>query len=627
MNYWNRNNHERPTSIKDAIQKLPYGFAPVDKDKLNYDNMVPLDKDDESLITGHINCEMYALNELCVGNTHKDLGHDKVEIAPLTVDGKVVIPSSTLKGCFANFLAAYLQYPISRMNNRQYGFRPNNAPSGKSVANYAGIIESIAEDNSITVKRFKERYYAFTKYKYSPAKASRHNYRDTNHNDRPLYKYQIRNDGDKSAYFYFYDYHDGLDGAGTLGKLTERPASHQSFGVRVSGPGAEPEYANERYIISPDCYDAYLRTVQYIKDEKDGHLQDHPQKKNFNCADFIKNVKQNSNLKEGDLIFFEVLTKDETKVITFGKHYRYRWAFSRSLHDFDQDYQAENAESIKGGLLNRIEEMFGYSSENKDIPYKQRAKSAKVHFSCAVHESGTGKSKDMWLPRAGSPKPSSYEFYLKENFTADKHVLLSTFGDPAREDHKVAPRLSGRKFYYRKRTISPALESDGMIKLVNVLSPSSSVLPKFTFHVYYENLRPMELELLCFALNLGQNIEPSVLNMDPTGVEVTVSKDGQKPEPLLCHQIGYGKNHGMGAVKVVIEEKDGKAIVHRFKLNHETGRLLEFHRSCTPRNFEKGALYDLCKLYRDPKHYPSFKGDIFTWHTTTKNSDLKKRKN
>lgn len=627
MNNWNRNNRKNPTPIKDAIQKLPYGFAPVDKDKLNYDNMVPLDKDDESLITGHINCEMYALNELCVGNTHKDLGHDKVEIAPLTVDGKVVIPSSTLKGCFANFLAAYLQYPISRMNNRQYGFRPNNAPSGKSVANYAGIIESIAEDNSITVKRFKERYYAFTVKKYPPAKATRQNYYDTNSKGKPLYKYQIKKDGDKSAYFYFYDYHDGLDGAGTLGKLAERSASHQSFGVRVSGPGAEPEYARERYSISPECYEAYLRTVQYLKDEKEGHLQDHPQKKNFESADFIKNVKHNSNLKVGDLIFFEVLTTDETKVITFGKHYRYRWAFSRSLHDFVQDYQAENAESIKDGLLNRIEEMFGYSSENKDIPYKQRAKSAKVHFSCAVHESGTGKSKDFWLPRAGSPKPSSYEFYLKENFTADKHVLLSTFGDPARKDHKQAPRLSGRKFYYRTKKISIASESDGMIKMMNALSPSSSDLPKFTFCVYYENLRPIELELLCFALNLGQNIEPVVLKMDPTGVEVTVSKDGQKPEPLLCHQIGYGKNHGMGAVKVIIEEKDGKAIVHRFKLNHETGRLLEYHRSCTPKKFSGGVLYDLCKLYRDPKQYPRFKGDIFTWHTETKNSDLKNRKN
>jgi len=627
MNNWNRDNREKPTPVKTAIQNLPYGFAPVDKDKLNYDNMVPLDMDDESLITGHINCEMYALNELCVGNTHKDLGHDKVEIAPLMVDGKIVIPSSTLKGCFANFLAAYLQYPISRMNNRQYGFRPNNAPSGQRVANHAGIIERIAEDNSIIVKRFEERYYAFTVKKYPPAKATRQNYYDTNSKGKPLYKYQIRNDGDKSAYFYFYDYHDGLDGAGTLGKLAERSASHQSFGVRVSGPGAEPEYAKERYIISPKCYEAYLRTVQYLKDEKEGHLQDHPQKKNFESADFIKNVKHNSNLKVGDLIFFEVLTTDETKVITFGKHYRYRWAFSRSLHDFGQDYQAENAESIKGGLLNRIEEMFGYSSENKDIPHKQRAKSAKVHFSCAVHESGTGKSKDLWLPRAGSPKPSSYEFYLKENFTADKHVLLSTFGDPAREDHKQAPRLSGRKFYYRTRKISSASESDGMIKLVNVLTPSSRDLPRFTFCVYYENLKPIELELLCFALNLSQNIEPGMLNMDHDKTWITISKDGQIPEPLLCHQIGYGKNHGMGAIKVIIEEKGGKAIVHRFKLNHESGRLLEYHRSSTPRKFEKGALFDLCKLYRDPKEYPSFKGDIFTWHTETKNSDLKNRKN
>jgi CRISPR-associated protein (TIGR03986 family) len=629
MNNRRRTGHEPITSLKDAIKELPYGFVPIADTKAFKEVRVPLDAEDDSLITGSINCEMYALNDLCVGNQHHDLGNEKVEIAPLMIDGKIVIPSSTLKGCFAGFLAASLGLPISRMNNRLYGFRPNNAPSGNRVANYAGIIESIAEDNTITVKRFEERYYAFTKYAYPLGHASLQKYNDTNNRGLPLYKYQIRNDGAKSNYFYFYPYHDGLDGEGTLGSLAERPATHKCFGVMVDGSGKVPAFAKERYTISPECYAGYLTTITYLQDEKEGHLQDHRQKKNICSNTFAKNVKKNSGLKVGDLIFFEVLTTAKTQIITFGKHYRYRWAFSRSLHDFIKDFQAEDAESIKLDMLNRIEEMFGYSSSNPDIPHHQRAKSAKVHFSCAVHEAGTGSFKELWLPRAGAPKPSSYEFYLKENFRGETQDLLTTYGDPAREDNIKAPRLSGRKLYYRTKRISSVPESEGMIKLSKVLSPNMHTLPKFNFRVYFENLRPIELELLCYALNLGQNITPTTINMDDTKPVVMISKSSEPAEPLLCHQIGYGKNHGMGAVKVAIEEKDVKPIVHRIKRNPESGMLADYHRSATPstkRLKENPCLYDLCKLYKEAKKYPRLDSEIFAWHTSTKNNDLKNRK-
>jgi hypothetical protein len=142
MNNWNRNNRKNPTPIKDAIQKLPYGFAPVDKSKLTYKGKQSLNTYSHELYTGHIDCKMYVLNRIIVGNHQVSTDKQKSEIYPLVVDNRILIPSTTLKSCVANFLAAYLGYPLSRVNEEKYGLVKKPAPpEGSDSSNMKRYIE------------------------------------------------------------------------------------------------------------------------------------------------------------------------------------------------------------------------------------------------------------------------------------------------------------------------------------------------------------------------------------------------------------------------------------------------------------------------------------------------------
>lgn len=617
-------NNQIITSPQTAVNNLPYGFVPVGDAPVSRKPMVDLGKDDDLLYTGYINCSMYALNELCVGNSHQDLGNDLTAIMPLIVNDRILISSHTIKGCIANFLAAYLKLPISRMNNHRYSFRPNNAFSKDAVIlKAAGIIESIDANGSGVIRKFKTDKFAFTTYKTKDGEYY-YNPKET--------KYEIRDHGEKKGYFKFFDYHDGIDGTGTLARSfagSGRCPSHKSLGVLLQNAGEDP-LSNELYQISIDIMKAYQETIRVLADKEIGHLNDHPLlDKDVDIVS--KNIKEHGKLNIGDVVFFEH-EKNKKEVLTFGKHFRYRWAYSRDLYSFEKDYEPYDHNSLKHGELNIIEELFGYSYGDKDtadqdaLPFENRAKSAKVHFSFAEHVSGTGElKKEKWLPRPGSPKPSSFEFYLRENYTVflSKKKLtgpLTTYGDPARSDFIKKPRLSGRKFYYKTANtpyndLKDEPEVDKTVKLCNVLVPSQQSFPLFKFRVHYQNLSISELHLLHFSLCLGQNIIP-------------MANKPLASQGLFCHQIGYGKNYGMGAVKIVIDTQNEKEDIFRVKLNPESCKLQLFRIGLKPRhqlNEQCEALKQLMLFSSSVRNYPRYKGEIFQWHTKIKNDDLKAR--
>lgn len=619
-------NNEIIPSPQDAVKKLPYGFVPIG-DKINRKPAQDLNTDDEKLYTGYMNCSLYALNELCVGNSHKDLGQDKTEISPLEVNGKILIPSSTLKGCISNFMAAHLGLPITRMNNHHYSFRPNNAFSSDDkakVLSAAGIVESLnSEDGSCVIRKFKTKKFAFTRDRIKDG--------DYEYNERN-YKYEISPYGDKKGFFKIYDYHDGIDGSGTLARSfagSRRCPSHKGFAVKVEDHDENP-LSDELYMVSSETMKAYERTLNTLADSEIGHLNDHPLL-DKDVSVLKNNILSHGKIRLGNIVFFEH-AKDDINVLTLGKHFRYRWAFSRDLHSFDKDYLPYDLDSLKKGELNTIEELFGYSYGEDDVrdavPFENQAKSAKVHFSYAEYVPGTGKLKEeKWLPRPGSPKPSSFEFYIKQNYVrfhskdkADKDKPsepLVTYGDPVRKDFINKPRLSGRKFYYKTAT-TPCNDSkeelgvDKTVLLRKVLLPSAESLPHFKFKVHYQNLSLTELCLLHFSLCLGQNVIPEVKTLHS-------NKD------LLCHQIGYGKNYGMGAVKIVLDCNGGKEDILRVK-NDPSSRILKLFRVKPTYSYNLSeAMKPLMLFSHECRQYPHFRGSIFQWHTKLKNDDLKVR--
>jgi len=628
-NHQNRGNNNQITpSPQDAVNNLPYSFVPVGDEPVTRKPAVDLGKDDDSLYTGYINCSMYALNELCVGNSHQDLGNDKTAILPLTVNGKILIPSYTLKGCIANFMAAYLKLPITRMNNHRYSFRPNNSFGG-TIDFGAGIVEKINDDGSMQVRKFKGKKYAYTQVRNQDGY---YTYEDKNT------KYAYLKPDPNGEYFKFFDYFDGIDGSGTMAKLfanasTEQKSapSHKGFGVKLNSIDDNP-LSDEIFQIGSDISGLYLETINMLMDAEIGHLCDHPLVERNDIAVISSNLKHHLQVEVNDLVIFEY-AKGSDKIITFGKHFRYRWAFSRDLHNFTKDYQPYDLDSLKKGEVNTIEELFGYSYGDKKVtakdavPFENRSKSAKVHFSFAEHIAGTGElKKEKWVPRPGSPKPSSFEFYLRQNYKLflNKEQLngvLTTYGDPARKDYVNKPRLSGRKFYYKtahtpNNDLKEETGVDKTVKLCDVLHPSKQGLPLFKFKVNYQNLSLSELHLLHFSLCLGQNIIPL------TDKPLTLQN-------LFCHQIGYGKNYGMGAVKIVIDCTDDKEDVIRVNNDPATGKLNWDRLAIKPIYKLDEKCKDLMQLMlfgRESRSYPRFRGDIFQWHTKLKNDDLRARR-
>jgi len=385
---------------------LPYGFAPVDKSKLTYKVKQSLNTHSHELYTGHIDCKMYVLNRIIVGNHQVSTGKQKSEIYPLVVDNRILIPSTTLKSCVANFLAAYLGYPLSRVDEEKYG-------------------------------------------------------------------------------------------------LVKKP------------------------------------------DPPEG--------------------SDSSNMK-------------------------------RCIEDYNLDYCKYDKQQVIDGKLNVIEELFGYSLSDKSIMHKNRAKSGKVHFSYAVASAEyVDLRKEMPLPFAGSPYTDSIKFYYQNK------------GNGRGVNGIASQRLVGRKFFYS----TDDHNTEGKVcRLLHDTLVAGESYPEFTFRVYFENMTKEEVNLLCFGLSLGQNVEP-VKNQIVFNNDIACFENNGKP--LLCHQIGYGKNFGMGAVKMVVSERDkpdnsGKsAFVVRVKLDVKNERLAKWYYypdyECLSKDM-KDELFKLTLFYKEAHSYP-----------------------
>lgn len=186
--------------------------------------------------------------------------------------------------------------------------------------------------------------------------------------------------------------------------------------------------------------------------------------------------------------------------------------------------------------------LFGMVGLGKDAD----AISGKVRFGDAVCDDENCFDKYYVLPVLGSPRLSSFEFYLK-NKTGSYKTVTDKHSDHMLEP--IAPDeintvIAGRKFYWHhkgkniKRDDKKAIEiakkaiesgktefssSDNCCELVKAGS-------HFTFDIYFDEITEAQLKKLVFALNFGENTENSP----------------------LCHKIGHGKPIGLGSAKIIV---------------------------------------------------------------------------
>jgi len=172
--------------------------------------------------------------------------------------------------------------------------------------------------------------------------------------------------------------------------------------------------------------------------------------------------------------------------------------------------------------------LFGWVEE-EDGPKGHFA--GRVSFSDAVY---SASKKGVWyrpepiIPSTlSNPKPTTFQHYLEQSSTAghspDDKSKLAHYGTSPMET-----RIRGYKFYWVKGS-NPPIEATGrQLEHKNQLTRIVPINPgvSFRFKVYFENLRPVELGALLWAIALP-------------------AKNGQSR-----HRLGMGKPLGMGVVKI-----------------------------------------------------------------------------
>lgn len=142
--------------------------------------------------------------------------------------------------------------------------------------------------------------------------------------------------------------------------------------------------------------------------------------------------------------------------------------------------------------------------------------------------------KDQVLAILGSPKPSTYEFYLVDASDPTKSVDWNGMHATVDSKKRVRfdcgnPALRGRKFYWHQQDPAhyrhPSSESTEQNTTADILDERCV----FGFTVDYENLEPHELGALLWSLMLEEG---------------------------MAHKIGMGKPLGLGSVKITIERAE-----------------------------------------------------------------------
>ena len=146
--------------INNAKNVLPYRFVKV-KGQSKKIKRVNLNKYNDNLYSGELQCSLYGVNPLILGNTHEmeDENNPKspTRIKPLIVDNKPVISSYTLKGAISNFLSAYIGDPMTRVEKKGFLFRPNMAFAGNKIDVSAGIVWE-DEEGDLWVQKIPQPY-------------------------------------------------------------------------------------------------------------------------------------------------------------------------------------------------------------------------------------------------------------------------------------------------------------------------------------------------------------------------------------------------------------------------------------------------------------------------------------
>lgn len=595
---------------------LPYGFVPLDVESAITDTPVWHDGsfntdviENVGLLSGELRCTLTALTPLLPGNARYPIQKDgdskkeyvadpvllkqwgfgnpdlcKKQIAePLRLsDGKVVIPGSALKGMIRHSLGALLSAPMERVGDRHYSYRPNLQLNGRGEQerlvvrpalvksnNYDGWVIEVfdnAESALFVRKDVEERIHKVSHNKVVSGRVPGvareiirrgDKSRETNHLIPSSGSMPLLNE------MRLADYRGGIDGKGLLAAAFQKNLPYS----RNPGPytydlalvPAQPDIELE---IPASIYKRYLDDqCDVLANKKIGHLTtDHPLKFNADSVAFA--IENSCAFTPGQLIYVELTTDSDGKVtsdsrvVSCGHHFRYRWAFTSSVHRKNGKIRdcltplpcEQKIVSTEGALKGSPERLtgprllFGYVRD-KNNPLGEKSFERLAGRIAINHAVTHGEPRFLGdpekgycvpLPILGQPKSSAWEFYLRQ----DSSKAISTYGDlPGHEGGELA----GRKFYRHQ----PAVQSIKDIAATDfeIIKSDQATLARyicapgteFRFAIRFSRLRLWELGALMVTL------QPHRLH-----------KNGIPSD--YAHKLGLGRPLGMGSVRLNIDK-------------------------------------------------------------------------
>jgi CRISPR-associated protein (TIGR03986 family) len=585
--------------------RLPYGFVAINTTKavtdtpVSHDGAISGDPVSEQLLSGEIRCELTALTPLLPGNFRHPISSypgklgfsgakDTKQVAePLRLaDGRVVIPGSALKGMLRHSLGALLSAPMERVAEHRYTYRPNldfNGPNSVESLVFRPALIVKQTGQAFEVKIFENpRAVVFVQeaaeetvkkaISDAPKKAVKecvgvrkeHNHLVPSPGETTTFDHHMR----------LHTYNGGIDGCGKLAaafKLDKKKGDKLSACGRkilrtmrngvteVLGPFTYScALAPAKYLcsleISGDVYEDYLDHQTHVLATE--HLDSHPL--DFNRQDIAADIQANS-FTVGQLIYVEVdVSKTggkitaNSKIVSCGQHFRYRWAYTSSVRKKGGEPRScltptaaetaipagrESDKHVAPEQLTGARLLFGYV-RNDDNPigkgvYERLAGRIAINHAVSVGEPtflGDKKNHCVPLKILGAPKPSAWEFYIEQG----ENGKLNTYGDLPDDP---GGELSGRKFYrhwpgctedHIKATDEETIHSD-QSTLARFICAQDT---KFRFTLRFSRLRPWELGALLAVI-------------DPRLVA-----DTDNSNKTYAHKLGLGRPLGMGSVQL-----------------------------------------------------------------------------
>lgn len=240
----------------------------------------------------------------------------------------------------------------------------------------------------------------------------------------------------------------------------------------------------------------------------------------------VQQISQRKNhpLSAGHLVYFQ---EDGGSAKNLGYVSIPRWQYEKAIYEkIDVSFHpAEDAES-----LCPTSRIFGFVRDKKISKKKDNegksSYAGRVYFSDAKFDLSDGKKvrydENIVLDILGSPKPTTYEFYLSN---PNNKSQTGNYNN-------ANMKLRGRKFYLHQKNegqYKRKFDTDEKKHKTSQNSTLNRVLAEgneFVFTVRFENLEEYELGLLLWSLAL---------------------------EKGMAHKIGMGKPLGLGSVSIEVE--------------------------------------------------------------------------